>query len=157
MERGAQTAATGQAGTRGTGRFRHVACCVDGAPGDAEAVEVARGLAGPSGRLSVVHVARGRAPGLVEGAGTQEDPEGVDRAQRLLAQAAAAAPGADHAILQGVPGPTICRWAEAAGADLLVVASRHPGRWGMSVLGPVTRHVVDHAPCAVLVVRHGEA
>jgi universal stress protein F len=157
MERGAPTAAAGEAGTRGTGRFRHVACCVDGAPGDAEAVEVARGLAGPDGRLSVVHVARGRPPGLVESAGTHGDPDGADRAQRLVAQAAAAAHGAERTILQGAPGPAICRWAEVAGADLLVVASRHPGRWGMSVLGTVTRHVVDNAPCAVLVVRHGEA
>ena len=84
-------------------------------------------------------------------------PVGVDPARSLVAQAAAAAPGAEHAILQGAPGPAICRWAEVAGADLLVVASRHPGRWGMSVLGPVTRHVVNHAPCAVLVVRHAEA
>ncbi len=139
-----------------TGRFRHVACCLDGDPGDAAAVGVARGLAGPRGRLSLVHVAGRPAPGHIEG-GPVEAPDGDARARRIVARAAGGAPGAAQAILRGEPGPAICRWAELAGADLLVVASRHPGRWGMSVLGPVTRHVVDHAPCAVLVVRLAEA
>lgn len=144
------------AGTRGAARARHVACCVDGAPGDDAAVEAARGLAGPGGRVSVVHVARRPLTGLVEG-DPGDDPDGDGRARRLVARVVEGVPGAEALILHGAPGPAICRWAEVAGADVLVVASRHPGRWGMSVLGPVTRHVVDHAPCAVLVVRHGEA
>ena len=149
-------AASGSAGVGGAPRGRHVACCVDGAPGDAVAVEIGRGLAGPEGRLSVVHVARRPLTGLVEG-DPGDDPDGDGRAHRLVARVAEGVPGAEGLVLHGAPGPAICRWAEVAGADLLVVASRHPGRWGMSVLGPVTRHVVDHAPCAVLVVRHGEA
>lgn len=158
MDGRAATAASEEAGIRGAARARHVACCVDGARGDAVAVEAARGLAGPEGRVSVVHVARAPLTGLVEGEpGGGGDPDGDERARSLVARAAEGAPGAEVLVLHGAPGPAICRWAEVAGADLLVVASRHPGRWGMSVLGPVTRHVVDHAPCAVLVVRHREA
>jgi nucleotide-binding universal stress UspA family protein len=131
-------------------RFRHVACCVDGAAGDEAAVAVGRAVAGADGRLSVVHVARGPVPGIVGGA---RDEAGAAAAARRLAEGT----GAEPVILRGVPGHAICGWARDADVDLLVVASRHPGRWGMSVLGAVTRHVVDHAPCAVLVVRHGEA
>jgi nucleotide-binding universal stress UspA family protein len=127
--------------------FRHVACCVDGDPGDAVAIATARGLAGDDGRLRVVHVA----------GPTQPDGADPPHAARVVQAATRDAPGAEPVVLHGVPGHEICRWAREEGADLVVVASRHPGRWGMSVLGPVTRHVVDHAPCPVLVVRQREA
>src|SRR5687768_10358145 len=91
------------------GPFAHVVCCVDGAPGDAAGVAAGRGLAGDRGRLSVVHVA-----------GAGDTAPG-----RLVQDALAAAPRADAVVLHGPPGPAICRWAEATGAGLLVVASRH--------------------------------
>jgi nucleotide-binding universal stress UspA family protein len=155
MDDGATTTAPATAGGPGETGFRHVACCVDGAPGDADALRIARGIAGADRRMSVVHVAGARPAVAGDPSAVATEPE--ERGRDLLERAAAAAPGAEPVLLEGAPGPAICRWAEAAGADLLVVASRHPGRWGMSVLGQVTRHVVDHAPCAVLVVRYGEA
>jgi len=43
--------------------------------------------------------------------------------------------------------------AEVAGADLLICArDGDPTRLGPASLGPTTRFVVDHAPCAVLVI-----
>ena len=47
--------------------------------------------------------------------------------------------------------------AAADGADLLVcVRDGAPGATGPDSLGPVTRFVVDHAPCGVLLVWPGE-
>jgi nucleotide-binding universal stress UspA family protein len=47
--------------------------------------------------------------------------------------------------------------AAASGADLLVcVRDGAPGAPGPASLGPVTRFVVDHAPCGVLLVWPGE-
>ncbi len=40
----------------------------------------------------------------------------------------------------------------AAGADLVVVGSHRRGRIRAALLGSVSRHVVDHAPCPVVVV-----
>lgn len=42
---------------------------------------------------------------------------------------------------------------EAAGADLVVVGSRGHGGLKTALLGSVSNHVIQHAPCPVVVVR----
>lgn len=56
-------------------------------------------------------------------------------------------------LVRGNPGEAIVAEARAFGADLVVLGSRGHGRLGSMVLGSVSAHVVDHAPCPVLVVR----
>lgn len=43
--------------------------------------------------------------------------------------------------------------AEARAADIVVVGSRGRGRIAAALLGSVSKHVVDHAPCPVVVVK----
>lgn len=59
--------------------------------------------------------------------------------------------GLESRLVEGDPAEVL--EAESASADLLVVGSH--GRSGLAsvLLGSVTRHVVDHAPCAVVVVK----
>jgi nucleotide-binding universal stress UspA family protein len=57
----------------------------------------------------------------------------------------------------GEAGPTICRIAGAVGADVVVVGSHGHGWLQRVFLGSVSRHVLGHAPCPVLVVRLPEA
>ncbi|MGE3139363.1 MAG: universal stress protein [Thermoleophilia bacterium] len=133
--------------------FRHIGCCFDGAPADDIAVRYAVGVARDGSRLSLVHSTT-TPIGDPLGGRPDDDRESAAAAwDSTLGKLAARIPGAAAVTLRGEPGPAICRWAQEQGCDLIVVSARHPGPWGMSVLGGVTRHVLDNAPCPVLVVR----
>ncbi len=77
------------------------------------------------------------------------DEQGASVADRAAEIFAAAETQVDH----GEPGPVICALAEEQDVDLIVVGTHDRGRWGRMWYGSVSRHVVDHAPCSVLVVR----
>lgn len=140
------------------GAFRHIGCCIDETPAADAAIALARDLWTPGeGALSIVHVSP--RPLIMETVGGAEvpSPRDIATADRTWLRArAAAVPGAEAVALEGGAGPAICRWAAGAGVDLLVVA-RHHGPIDSAVRGSVARHLVDHAPCPVLVVRHDAA
>lgn len=60
----------------------------------------------------------------------------------------------DSRVIEDDPRAALVEAARTSGADLLVVGSH--GRSGLSklLMGSVSSHVVAHAPCSVLVVRH---
>ncbi len=53
----------------------------------------------------------------------------------------------------GEPGPTICDVAARVGADVVVLGSHGHGWLQRVLLGSVSHHVLQHAPCPVLVMR----
>jgi len=53
-------------------------------------------------------------------------------------------------VIEGHPAEALLR--AAAGAELLVVGSRGHGTFAGIVLGSVSQHCVQHAPCPVVVV-----
>lgn len=136
--------------------FPHIGCCVDESDAADAALAHARGLHDADRtRLSVVYVVPDPPmAGAIDGTppGGSEDVAAAVR--RRLEACARDIPGASPVLLEGLPGPAICAWAAEADVDLLIAAS-HEDAWGMAVLGSVTRHLVDHAPCPVLVVRPG--
>ena len=134
--------------------YRHIGCCMDDSVAAALALAHARALWIPGRvRLSLVHVAP--RPLIFESAGGSEvpSPRDINSTQRAwLERRAREIPGSVPVLLEGLPGPEICRWAADGDVDLLVAGARGAG-WTTAVLGSVTRHLVDHAPCPVLVVR----
>jgi nucleotide-binding universal stress UspA family protein len=58
-------------------------------------------------------------------------------------------------VKEGDPADVICQMAAAEGVDLIVVGSHGKGWARRALLGSVSQHVLAHAPCPVLVVRHG--
>lgn len=55
------------------------------------------------------------------------------------------------------PGRTLIERAESSGAGTIVVGSPHHGPVGRALLGGVAEHLLDHAPCEVVVAPHGYA
>jgi len=60
----------------------------------------------------------------------------------------------ERRVAIGSPAEAICDVAKDVGADVIVVGSHGRGFVQRVLLGSVSEHVVRHAPCPVLVVRH---
>jgi nucleotide-binding universal stress UspA family protein len=100
------------------------------------------------------------APGL---AVTDPDTERrIEEAERRDAEAAIDSVvrrlgiDARRVITIGDPATEICRVASEQRADVVVIGSRGHGWLQRLLLGSVSTHVVRHARCAVLVLRHRE-
>lgn len=144
-----------------------------GTDGSDEAIAAARtglGLLGTPERITVVCVLEtpgAATAGLESGfAGGMVSDDEVDRAWALAEQEGSealsrtvAGLGAEAPVEQltraGEAGPAICRLAEEAGADVIVVGSRGRGAIKRALLGSVSTHVTNNAPCPVVVVRAG--
>ncbi len=57
------------------------------------------------------------------------------------------------AVIEGEPGPALCRIAEDVGAAAIVIGSRGRGGIKRALLGSVSDYVVRNAPCPVVITR----
>lgn len=135
---------------------------VDGSPAAAAALRWAIEQARATGADVVEAVMVWEMPGYYGlGAGMVPPPPEELNPERLaaqvLAEAVAQVTGGEPAVpvLQLVlPGPaSAALLSQARGAELLVVGSRGLGGFAGVLLGSVSRHVVEHAPCPAVVVR----
>jgi nucleotide-binding universal stress UspA family protein len=127
--------------------FKNVLVGVDGRPGGRDAIALARELADPDAKLTLV---------IVRGGPIPEDLE--DSKELLERERQAAGIEAETlSIVSLSPGRALHEQAERDGADLLVVGSCSHGAFGRAMLGDDTRAAVNGAPCAVAVASHGHA
>ena len=134
-------------------------------------VEAAAAALGERAEVTVLHVAPGDVEDVAEAArhgllGRRRPPGAPRHQMRDISDEAAAAllaeaaprftpPAATRALRGRVEREVV---AAADGFDLLVLArDGDRARLGPKSLGPPTRFVVDHAPCAVLLVWPDEA
>jgi len=148
-----------------------VLIAVDGSRESNDAAQFAHRLFGDSVEYLVVTVAEtgalvGGAMPIMDptfaGGGAYIDPdlarESVESAMHEAEETAAGV--ASHVderarpiVESGEPGDTICRVAEDRKVDLIVVGSHHRNWFSRLITPSVRDHLIDHAPCPVLVVR----
>ena len=61
--------------------------------------------------------------------------------------------GVEALVIEGEPGPALCKLAQEEGAATIVVGSRGRGGIKRALLGSVSDYVVRNAPCSVVVTR----
>lgn len=140
--------------------FENVIVGVDGRPTGRDAIELARHLASPEGKLTLANVHSGElnpvhaiTPGLM--AGEREASHELLQRERAEAEL-----GADIELVSFLalsPGRGLHDLAEERGADLLVVGSCGRGVLGRAMLGDDTRAALNGAPCAVAIAARGYA
>lgn len=146
----------------------HVLIATDGTPASTLALSTAASMFGSSAAYTVVSVGTpiplhavsplGLRPLLLTITGDPDTPLGnpVGAAESAVAGAEEVLPDqADVEIVieVGSPGETICRIAEDRAVDVIVVGHHERGWLSRLVEPSTTAHVVDHAPCHVLVAR----
>ncbi|MFY0312089.1 universal stress protein [Leisingera sp. D0M16] len=124
----------------------------DHAANTASALEAAYLLADKDGRITALTVAD-EIPGYV----VQQLPEGLleNTREEMLAALKAdlgGVKGVKAEVVTGHAGRTIVDYADAHGADCIVIASHRPGLQDY-FLGSTAARVVRHAQCTVLVIR----
>jgi nucleotide-binding universal stress UspA family protein len=133
--------------------FRHIAVGYDGSPEAKRALQSAEALAKHSNAILRLITAVS-IPVFVPGAvGYTPAPVPLD-AEKLLDEAAASVDpklAVEQQRCDGSPGPMLVREAEND-VDLLVLGSRGYGPLARVLLGSVSRHAAQNAPCPVLVV-----
>lgn len=138
---------------------RPLLLATDYSPAAEVAVPVAVALALAFGvRLSVANV---QEPQALPGQREFERHEVAIEARRAQAAAALEAWRSDRLVvladstaesLEGSPVRALCRAAARLRAGLIVLASRGRTNWLQALLGSTAERVVEHAPCAVLLV-----
>jgi nucleotide-binding universal stress UspA family protein len=164
LERSTRAATTHQE------RHMHVLIGTDGSDDAIAAARTGLGLLGEPSKVTVVCVLdtpgaatagleSGFAGGMVSDAEVNRawelaEEEGASALLRTAEALDTAAP-IEQVSRTGDAGPAICRLAEEVAADVIVVGSRGRGAIKRALLGSVSTHVTNNAPCPVVVVRAG--
>lgn len=143
-------------------RFKHIVATTDLSPESFAAVQYAAHLAeGQGARLTILHVPQTTTLLFTDFA-PPVDLLSLDRTIEAAARETLEGWVARHVrnkasvrvvIRSGITHEVICKVAEEAGANLLVIATHGRKGIGHVILGSVTERVLRESPCPVLVVR----
>lgn len=141
-----------------------VLVAIDATPTSRDAIELAKELLPAESDAIVLNVAIADAAALspvgilaeAHAFAAASDPVAADMADPAapaVVHRAADALDAEAVITTGDPAERIIDTARTHGVDLIIVGTRDKGPVERFFTGSVSRHVLDHAPCSVLVAR----
>jgi len=84
---------------------------------------------------------------------TLEQEDRAESSDELAALVEVLEVSAEPLVETGEPGPVICEVAARVGADVVIVGSHGHGWLQRVLIGSVSQHVLQNAPCPVLVMR----
>jgi universal stress protein F len=116
------------------------------------ALQVARALAEPDARITVLHVMEESPPYAISYIPEPDLMELRNALQNELRRIAEGIEGGRGLLIEGHAGRSILEWATDNDVDCIVIASHRPGLRDY-FLGSTASHVVRHAACAVHVLR----
>jgi universal stress protein E len=140
-----------------------VLIAVDDSPESRHAVDIAYRFFGADADYGVLSVGE-RAPIYIGGYGAGAMPTAADLHDQIDAAhdvaVAAVTKASEHLpsgietdVAEGRPGFVICTFAAEHRSDVIVIGSHERGWWDRLFDPSVSRHLIEHAPCPVLVVR----
>ncbi len=142
----------------------NILVAVDRSSESSDAAVAATTLFGEDHKYTFVSIAKYQSPDNGLGMGTRPDmlairdqvvDSAIVNAAKLAIEHAEAVDIDDPAIAVevGAVGPALCELAEQIGADVIVIGSKERSIWNRIFHPSAGRHVIDNAPCPVLVVR----
>ncbi len=137
--------------------FANLIVGVDGRPGGADAVALAKRLVSADGRLTLVNVHGGITQAALTAVPNRPDPDQQSLAVLREAQQQADVDAELLSITAASPGRALHVLAEERSADLIVVGSCRRGTLGRVMLGDDTKAALNGAPCGVAVAAKGYA
>lgn len=117
-----------------------------------QTIKVAQGLSGGSGEIIALHVYEAPQRSVAAYLDEAAVRESMELAKSNLAEKTAKYAGVRAELVQGHSARTIIDYAADNGIDCIVMGSHKPGLSDY-FLGSTAARVVQHAPCAVHVVR----
>ncbi len=117
-----------------------------------QTIKVAQGLSGGSGEIIALHVYEAPQRSVAAYLDEAAVRESMELAKSNLAEKTAQYAGVRAELVQGHSARTIIDYAADNGIDCIVMGSHKPGLSDY-FLGSTAARVVQHAPCAVHVVR----
>lgn len=137
---------------------------VDRSPESADAASAAKQLFGDDHEYTFVSIAKYETPENGMGIGTNPNmlairdqvvDTAIVNATKVAVERAESIDIDEAAIVVevGPVGPAICEMAEELGTDIIVMGSKERSMWDRIFHSSAGRHVIDNAPCPVLVVR----